>query len=65
VAPLAWTILLVRLAESFWLVTPAFRGGVVVTIADLVALAGLVLLMLGLWLGRWLPMPRRVGHVVV
>lgn len=65
VAPLAWTILLVRLAESFWLVTPAFRGGVVVTIADLVALAGLVALVLGLWAGRWLPLPRRPGHVVV
>ena len=41
VASIAATLLLVHLAETLWLVTPAFRGGFSVSLADLFAVLGL------------------------
>ncbi len=65
VAAVAGLILLVRLGESFWLVTPSFRSHLVVTAADGVALAALGAVALGAWLGDWLPALRRSRHASV
>lgn len=61
--PVAAMLLLVRLLESFWLVTPSYRGGFVLLPADLLAAAGLVGLVGGAWLGGWIRMPGRLRHV--
>ena len=52
---IAALVLPVRLLESFWLITPAFRGDFTVEFADLLAAAGLVALLVGLRpeAGRW------------
>ena len=51
----AGAVLLAHVIEAFWLVTPAFRDGMGVTLADLLALCGLGGLLIGacLALGRW------------
>lgn len=52
--------LLARLLESFWLITPAFRGSFTVSIADVLAAIGLGAVIVGMCLGGWLP--ARGGH---
>lgn len=54
-AGIAGMALLVRLLEDFWLVTPSFRGGFTLSIADLLAAAGVMALVVGLQLAGWLP----------
>ncbi len=58
----AGAVLVAHVIEVFWLVTPAFRGTMGVTMADLLALCGLGGLLIGacLALGRWTE--DRVGH---
>ena len=54
-AVIAGLALLVRLLESFWLITPSFRGDFTLSIADLLAAAGLIALVVGVQLSGWLP----------
>ncbi len=55
--------LLVQLLQSFWLVTPAFRGRFTLTVADVAAAGGMVALSAGLWRGGMLPRPRGMTDV--
>ena len=55
VAAVAGLALLVRLLEDFWLITPSFRGGFTLSIADLLAAAGVLALVVGVQLTGWLP----------
>ena len=61
VALVAALALLVQLLQSFWLVTPAFRGRFTLTLADGVAAGGLLALAAGLWRGGMLPRPGRMA----
>lgn len=63
VAFVAALALLVRLIESFWLVTPAFRGRFTVNLADPLALVGLVALLVGLSRMRMAFPMARLRHV--
>lgn len=63
VAIVAGLALLVRLLESFWLITPAFRGSFTVSIVDVVALCGLVAVAVGVRVGGWLPASGGHRHV--
>lgn len=60
VAIVAGLALLVRLLESFWLITPAFRGSFSLSIVDGLAMCGLVGVVAGVQVGGWLP--ARGGH---
>ena len=60
VATVAGLALLVRLLESFWLITPAFRGSFTVSIVDVLAVCGLGAVVVGIRVGGWLP--AREGH---
>ncbi|WP_419730996.1 hypothetical protein [Lichenicola sp.] len=55
IAAIAGLALLVRLLESFWLITPSFRGHFTLSAADLLAAAGLIALVVGVHLAGWLP----------
>ena len=61
-AALARLVLLVRLVESFWLVTPAFRDGFVVTPTDLLCAVGPAALLFGIWRAGWLSAGTRSRH---
>lgn len=63
VVPLAALVLLLRLVESFWLITPGFRGAFTLTAADLVAFGGTAALLAGLQRGGWLAAAERRAHV--
>ncbi len=59
-ATLAAMLLTLHLAETLWLVTPAFRGSFVVTLPDILAVLGLGGLLMGLLL---LVLPRQGGSL--
>ncbi len=61
-ATLAATILLAHLTETFWLVTPVFRGSFAVTLADCVAVLGLGALLVVLILAALAFERREVRH---
>lgn len=63
VAIVAGLALLVRLLESFWLITPAFRGSFTVSIVDALAVGGLVAVVVGVQVGGWLPAKEGHRHV--
>ncbi|MGI4747113.1 MAG: hypothetical protein ACRYFY_13900 [Janthinobacterium lividum] len=63
VAIVAGLALLVRLLESFWFITPAFRGSFTLSIVDVLAVCGLVAVIVGVRAGGWWPAGRGHRHV--